>query len=524
VGTTDFLSSELRERLQQCADLPSMPLVASRVLQLCREDDLDLKQVADTIGLDPSLCANVLRLVNSPAFGLRQEVRSTPHAIVLLGLNAVRTLALSCSLMRDLRQVRLAGFETYWKRALVAAVAARELALTLRFPAPDEAFLGALMQDIGILALSRIGGAPYEAATDDANNDHARLCELERGMFGADHGEVGAWLLGTWDLPGPLCLAVASSDGGGSQSSIEGAHEDVRRLSRIVSLSGAVADIWVQADAGAAVAAARKKARALLCLGPEIIEPLLVRTATSIPGVASLFDLSLGTPEEISSTLERATTTLVLATLRATRQVDWAHAAVDSVQAKVRVLEDASQRDPLTGLFNRTRLDGYLAEEFAEARRTGKPLSLIVADVDRFGRILEGFGAATGNEVLVAVGRALGGNLRSRDLVARSGGEEFVLVLPETDAAGAQVVAERIRRKIEGARADAGMDRTLAVTVSFGCATLVAERFGTSVALLAAAIAALKLAREAGGNRVESSRASDAALASPSVEASGNAS
>src|SRR5439155_96404 len=80
--------------------------VAARVLELCHEDDLDLKQVADTIASDQALCATILRLVNSPAFGLRHQVRSTSHAIALLGLNSVRTLSLSCSLARELHDAR----------------------------------------------------------------------------------------------------------------------------------------------------------------------------------------------------------------------------------------------------------------------------------------------------------------------------------------------------------------------------------------------------------------------------------
>lgn len=518
VITTEFLSPQLQQRLERCADLPRLPIVAARVLQLCREDDLDLKQVADAVTLDRTLCANVLRLVNSPVMGLSQEIRSATHAIALLGLNAVRTLAVSCSLVRDLRDGPLEGIETIWKRSVVAAVAAREVALTLRFPAPDEAFLGALLQDLGMVALAHLSGRDYDAALISAGGDRTRQSAVERDMFGADHGEVGGWLLGTWRMPGPLCLALAASHGGGPDLATVDMHGDVSRLSTIVRLSGVLADVWVDADVGGAVAHARREARSMLGLSAGVVEAILARTAASIPGVASLFDLSLGDAGEIAATLELAVATLVTPAWQAARHIDWAHAAVESLPpVGSAVALPGSERDDLTGLANGARFERYLADEFASALALGKPLTVIAATVDGFRSIVAELGRVAADQILVGVARALDGNLRSRDLVARSGGEEFVLVLPETDAAGGRVVAERIRQKIDLARSSVGEDSSgapaggppesrAAVTASFGCATLGLARFATAGELLAAAETALGEATRAGCNRVESDR------------------
>ena len=127
------MDPDLQKRLERCSTLPTLPAIAIRVLQLCQSDDLDLSQIAATIGKDPALSAKVLRLVNSPVFGLRNEVRTVPHALALLGLNAVRTLALSFSLVRDLRKAQQVGLQAYWKRSIIAGVAARELAVEFAF-------------------------------------------------------------------------------------------------------------------------------------------------------------------------------------------------------------------------------------------------------------------------------------------------------------------------------------------------------------------------------------------------------
>lgn len=493
----------LQERLERCSNLPTLPAVAIRVLQLCQSEDLDLGQIAATIGKDPALSAKVLRLVNSPVFSLRNEVRTVPHALALLGLNAVRTLALSFSLVRDLRQKQQQGLAAYWKRSIIAAVAARELAVAIRFPAPDEAFLGALLQDIGILALGRAAGRDYEGIATEAGTDHVRLAELEAQTFGADHANVGAWLLGQWKLPQPLREAIGASHRPVGDIQLSG-HADVVGLARIVRLSSLVADIWVRGDAAAATEVLKHEARDLVGLKSTDLEGVLTRTVAAMPQVAELFDLKLGTVEEITAVLDQATETLVMVTLRAARQIDSAHEAIDSLQHKTRALEEASQRDKLTGLYNRSRFDSYLVEEFAVAQRTGKPLSVIMGDVDHFKRVNDTCGHPAGDRILVGVSEALRGRLRPRDLVARYGGEEFVLVLPETDAVGAAVVADRIRKNIEAARYDIGASEKLAVTMSFGCATLGPTAFGTSAELLAAADQSLYAAKRGGRNQVVS--------------------
>ena len=505
------LPPALQEKLERCSTLPTLPAVAIRVLQLCQSDDLDLAQIAATISKDPALSAKVLRLVNSPVFGLRNDVRTVPHALALLGLNAVRTLALSFSLVRDLRASQQAGLAAYWKRSIISAVAARELAVAARFSAPDEAFLGALLQDIGVLALGRVAGREYESVAAAAGSDHLRLAELERATFGADHAAVGTWLLATWKLPEPLRFAIAASHTSTDELEVAGLHGDLIALAGIVRLSGLLADIWMQPDTAAATRAAKLEAQGVPGLKPADLETVLIRTAAAIPQVAELFDMRLGTTDEISTVLDQATETLVMVTLRAARQIDSAREAIDSLQHQTRVLEEASQRDKLTGLYNRTRLDAYIIEEFAIAQRTGKPLSVIMADVDHFKRVNDTCGHAAGDRILVAVAEALRGRLRPRDLVARFGGEEFVLVLPETDASGAEVVAERIRKKIEASRHEVGGAEPLSVTMSFGCATLGPAAFGTAAEVLAAADEALYTAKRGGRNQVALYRMSSVA-------------
>lgn len=156
--------------------------------------------------------------------------------------------------------------------------------------------------------------------------------------------------------------------------------------------------------------------------------------------------------------------------------------------------------DALTGLSNRRAFVHELADEMARARRHTRPLSVILLDVDLFKRINDTHGHAGGDAVLAAVGRLLGRAARAGDLVARWGGEEFVLALHHCDLDDAVVVAERIRRALEAATIDSPSG-AVRVTASIGVATLLAEE--TLDGLVDRADRAMYRAKSAGRNRVE---------------------
>jgi diguanylate cyclase (GGDEF)-like protein len=511
------MQPEIRERLEKCSNLPSLPAVALQVLRLCQSEDLDLGQIAKVITNDPALSAKMLRLVNSPTYGLRQQVRTISHALALLGVNAVRTLALSFSLAADMRGKSQPGIDLkmYWKRSVLSAVAARELAPVAGLTAvKEEAFLAALLQDIGRLALARVAPAIYTPLSERAGGDHVVLEMLERGELGADHAEVGHWLTASWKLPAPLCFAIQHSHG---LPAPEGTSPEVVRLGRVVAVSGLLADIWVRDEAQDATVLAREQAQFLLGLGPQQLDPVLAGIAGAMADVSALFEIDLGKAEQINAVLDEAQETLLMVSLGTSRQVATAHQAIDSLQAKTRALEEESQKDPLTGLANRARLESFLDTELKAVARSARSLSLVMIDVDHFKKVNDTYGHPAGDKVLVAVANGLKTRLRPRDLVARFGGEEFVLVLPETDAEGAMVVAERVRRAIESAVTPVGPGQPLRVTISLGCATSGGKApFVGAADLLESADKALYAAKRSGRNRVvafESMRAPGAATA-----------
>jgi diguanylate cyclase (GGDEF)-like protein len=169
---------------------------------------------------------------------------------------------------------------------------------------------------------------------------------------------------------------------------------------------------------------------------------------------------------------------------------------------RISVLEQETFTDPLTGLFNRRFLDRRLNEELANACRHGIPLSVLMIDIDHFKKINDTHGHQTGDEVLVAMAELLSAELRENDVIARFGGEEFLVIAPHTPVENAEELAERLRTAAQAQKIQASNDPNgVQFTVSIGVAQ-VEEGTDTPDGLVSAADNRLYRAKDSGRNRV----------------------
>lgn len=174
----------------------------------------------------------------------------------------------------------------------------------------------------------------------------------------------------------------------------------------------------------------------------------------------------------------------------------------DSLKESNRRLMELSQTDALTGLANRRRLMEILKVEFERSNRTNTPFSLLMIDLDHFKKINDNYGHQEGDVVLRTVAELMQHHLRQYDTAARFGGEEFSLVLPESDPVEAAGVAERIRKEI-AKMCFSGAIENLKITASIGVASSPHPRIDDINELLRAADNALYEAKNNGRNRVE---------------------
>ena len=165
-------------------------------------------------------------------------------------------------------------------------------------------------------------------------------------------------------------------------------------------------------------------------------------------------------------------------------------------------LERLASTDPMTHLYNR-RYFGELATTVVKlAKRSGLVYSVIMVDIDKFKRINDTYGHTIGDDVIIALAKVLKYNNRESDIVSRWGGEEFVILLPQTKEDGAMIIAERLRKSVEALSVDDGNDKKLCFTISLGVATADIDDCSDIEDIINNADKALYIAKESGRNKV----------------------
>jgi len=218
-------------------DVPPFPAVALRALQLASRSETRLSELHALICTDPAFAGEILRLANSPLYGIRSQITSTVQATILLGFERVKGLALTIAM-----RAYVSGSEhnpvlrASWRHSLGCALIAEELAGLCRID-KDVVYTAALIHDIGRLGLSVIRPDLYSTLVQQSFEDPTSVMRCERELFGMDHCEAGGQLLTDWGLPQEL-IDVARSHHHESQREHLDALEVVHLSCRVADLAG----------------------------------------------------------------------------------------------------------------------------------------------------------------------------------------------------------------------------------------------------------------------------------------------
>ncbi|HEV8378501.1 MAG TPA: GGDEF domain-containing protein [Tepidisphaeraceae bacterium] len=476
------------ERIKGSTLLPSLPTVALRLMDLVRRD-APVADIAKVISADPALTSRLLRTVNSSFYRRSHTVSTVAHAITVLGVVSVKTIVLGFSLVQNLKKQQTKGFDhlKYWRHSLYSATAARVLAERFKIIQKDECFLAALLADIGMLALDKALGEEYGRVQKSVSS-HAQLEAAEKKALDLTHAQVSGILAAEWKLPRLLAVPMACHHGPSSAPDVFS-----QTMSALVSAANRFADIFTDEDTTPAIQDARSICQTQFALTAADCDELLALISTQAREQAPLFEITIDGEIDLPTILAEANQTLVDLMLRSEQQAKVLVAQNQELLTRV-------NQDVLTGLANRTRFEQFLAQQFR--KRDAAPLSLILLDLDGFKSINDNHGHPAGDAALISTGRALAAAARQGDLAARTGGDEFALILPQTDAATAQRIAMNICSMVSGSAVSAE-DLTLSVSLSAGVATnSSAHPFDDSQALVRAADASLYSAKAAGRNCV----------------------
>jgi diguanylate cyclase (GGDEF)-like protein len=490
------MTPELDAQLRSLVNFPSPPGVASAIISLAQDPNIEMGKVAKTIGMDPALATKVLRIANSPLYAQRRRSENLRQALIVLGLNATLTLALSFSLVKSLRGGKPNGVNhpLYWRRALLGGSAARALGEATGQTLLEELFLAGLLQDIGMLALDKAVPDLYRD-TGEQQKDHREIAAHERRRIGVDHADVGAWLMKQWNLPDHLSGSISHSHRLDNRRAID--PNDV--FNRCVGLSGLIVDIFVMPADQKPFQETAQQVERVFGLDKVEFGQVIQRVSSVVQETEAIYETDLHTdPDAI---VEQAREVLMIRNMHAMQEIGQLRDAADTLSNRTQELEEESRLDALTGVYNRTYLEQYMRQEFDQSSRNDWPMSIAFCDLDGFKKVNDSFGHQAGDKVLKATAHILKENVRRVDFVARYGGEEFLLVLPATDRDIARSVCERIVLAFQNTRHDIG-PQPFPVTVSIGYATHGAgQRFANVEALVKAADQALYTAKLQGRNR-----------------------
>jgi len=189
--------------------VPPFPTVAQRILALVNDPDTNVSELSELVKVDPSFAAELLRFANSALLGARRKVTSLPMAIVVVGIDRVKTVATLVSMNRMVRSsVRKEGLRKVWTHSLVTALIAEEIARVTRI-ARDTAYTVGLLHNLGTLGLMSAYPDEYSRMLEVSNDFGFDLLRTEQDLFEIDHCMAGAFLAQDWDFPDELAAAIA---------------------------------------------------------------------------------------------------------------------------------------------------------------------------------------------------------------------------------------------------------------------------------------------------------------------------
>jgi len=195
--------------------MPSLPTSVKKVLEICNNPQTSPTDLNHVISLDPVLVGRVLKLINSAYYGMGQPVTSLARAIIMLGINTVKNLALSTAVVGQLNpEKKSAGLdmEGFWRHSLCVGVSAKFLAKKRGIDSKmtEEYFTAGLLHDIGKIPLNAVLSEQYMVTVSNADRERKPLTLAEENAFGMNHCEAGGMIADAWKLDGPIGDAIRS--------------------------------------------------------------------------------------------------------------------------------------------------------------------------------------------------------------------------------------------------------------------------------------------------------------------------
>ncbi len=203
------MRTDLEQIIMTAGDLPTIPVVATKVMQLMEDENSTAEDLAKVVASDPAVAARVLKISNSSFYGCQRQIQTLPHAIMMLGFVTLKSVVIAASVKQVYHPFGLTE-KLLWEHSFGAGLAARLIAADTRQVNPDEAFLGGLFHDIGKIIMNFMDKSKFQEVMQHCYNEGVRFQDAENQVFGYTHEEVGALVIKKWNFPDHLMQAVLS--------------------------------------------------------------------------------------------------------------------------------------------------------------------------------------------------------------------------------------------------------------------------------------------------------------------------
>jgi HD-like signal output (HDOD) protein/GGDEF domain-containing protein len=446
------MNPDVLEKVLACQTLPSLPAVALRVIELTNSDAVSVKDLTDAIANDQGLSAKLLKTVNSSFYGLRQRCSSINQAIVLLGLSAIKTLALGFSLVSAIDAAKGKGFDfsTYWRRGLYTGISAKLVAKHMGIQNQEEAFLGGLLQDVGMVALHQALGDDYLRLVANAGDDHRKLGKFESAELETTHADIGALLARKWKLPDELVMPIKFHEKPTT------APQGVMGVCKAVALGNFACDVLTAAEPAGPLSRYYEKAQSWAGMSNGDADNVVTASAGAAKELARLLQLDAAGVGDPAQILGKAREQLL---------------GMSPISA-----DEPSSKTP-SGLADTTAFNRVLIAAFEQAKAGASPLCVAALYLDQYDACKQRYSANVAQNVVSAGAGVLLEALRpSGALVFDAGEGKFFALLVKCDRLSAAKAADAVRKAFAGAPLrlgpEAGAVREFATTVSVGAGVM----------------------------------------------------
>jgi putative nucleotidyltransferase with HDIG domain len=226
-----MMNKELELMIMNASDLPTIPVVATKVMQLIESENASAEELAKVVSSDPAVAARVLKISNSSFYGCQRQIQTLSHAIMVLGFGTLKSVVVAASVKQVYKPYGLTE-KMLWQHSFGAGLAARVIANSTKLVNEEEAFLGGLFHDIGKIILNSLDNQQFQQVVQKCFNEGLSFMEAEEQVYSYNHAEVGGLVIKKWNFPAILMHAVLK------HHSFEFAEDEDQYLIRLTCVVG----------------------------------------------------------------------------------------------------------------------------------------------------------------------------------------------------------------------------------------------------------------------------------------------